>query len=84
MQKETIQLNSQIPEIGKTFTSFDEAYNYYQHYAQRVGFNIRKGNKRRLNDRIIRKWYIFCFREGFWEEKKNYVTYKGDTFTDFT
>lgn len=44
VQNESIQLNSQILEIGKTFTSFDEAYNYFKHYAQGVGFNIRKGN----------------------------------------
>ncbi|KAJ0978908.1 hypothetical protein J5N97_014382 [Dioscorea zingiberensis] len=75
--KESIQLNSQIPEIGKTFTSFDEAYNYYKHYAQGVGFNIRKGNIRRLKDGTIRKRYIFCSREGFREENlKNDVRYR--------
>ncbi|KAJ0971982.1 hypothetical protein J5N97_019941 [Dioscorea zingiberensis] len=77
VQKESIQLNSQIPEIGKTFSSFDEAYNYYKHYAQGVGFSIRKGTIKRLKDGTIRNRNILCSREGFREEnKKNDVRYK--------
>lgn len=76
VQNESIQLNSQILEIGKTFTSFDEAYNYFKHYAQGVGFNIRKGNIKIFKDRTLRKQYIFYSRKGIREEnRKNDVKY---------
>ena len=42
VQKLSNQLNSQISEIGKAFTSFDEAYNYFKHYAKELVLALEK------------------------------------------
>ncbi|CAN1307057.1 Protein FAR1-RELATED SEQUENCE 7 [Linum perenne] len=61
MEQEKIQ----VPQIGMEFSSEEEAYRFYQSYAQASSFRVRKGKVQRSADGTIRKRYFFCSRQGF-------------------
>ncbi|KAI3872376.1 hypothetical protein MKX03_020960 [Papaver bracteatum] len=54
-----------IPKVGMLFESEDELYHFYNYYARRTGFSIRKGPFKRSSDGEIRKRVIYCSKEGF-------------------
>lgn len=47
------------------FNSEIEAYKFYNDYAKRIGFIVRKDKYVRLADGTIRKRYLVCSRHGF-------------------
>ncbi|KAL6586299.1 hypothetical protein OROMI_001287 [Orobanche minor] len=60
--------NSFEPFVGQCFLSEQEAHQFYENYAKRTGFSIRRGRFSTKNGKIIRRDF-FCHREGFPEEK---------------
>jgi hypothetical protein len=54
-----------VPRVGLTFESEDAAYNFYNSYARRVGFSIRKCHvKHRASDGTLASKYMVCSNEG--------------------
>ena len=53
------------PHIGKSFASFDEAYNYYYNFAKRRGFSVQKNTTRMGDDDEYRLRTYVCSREGY-------------------
>ncbi|KAI3870153.1 hypothetical protein MKW98_005966 [Papaver atlanticum] len=62
--------NDYIPKVGMLFESEDELYHFYNYYARRTGFSIRKGHFKWSSDGEIRKRVIYCSKEGFKQRHK--------------
>ncbi|XP_010914594.1 protein FAR1-RELATED SEQUENCE 5-like [Elaeis guineensis] len=57
--------NSQIePKVGMMFYSEDRAYSFYNSYAKRKGFSVRKDHLSRRRDGSIRYRHYVCSNEG--------------------
>lgn len=50
----------QIPKVGMTFESEDQAYEFYNYYAGKIGFSIRKSHSRLRRDGTIYQKHIVC------------------------
>ena len=44
------RINERIPKIGMNFLSDEEAYSFYNKYAEVMGFSVRRGGKHRVKD----------------------------------
>lgn len=53
-----------IPYVGMKFDSEFEAYNFYNAYAARVGFSVRKARVRYNANGVLRQRYYFCSKQG--------------------
>lgn len=55
-----------IPKLGMGFDSEDHAYEFYNAYAGRVGFSVRKDyvNRSKIDGAVASRRFT-CFREGF-------------------
>lgn len=53
--------------FGMIVNSEEEAYNLYNGYAARIGFSVRKAQKRKLNN-VLRHVNYVCSKEGFQED----------------
>nr|XP_043633717.1 protein FAR1-RELATED SEQUENCE 11-like [Erigeron canadensis] len=51
------------PFIGQTFSTFQEAFVFYENYAKQYGFTVRKDRSHKRNDTTVRR-DICCHREG--------------------
>ncbi|CAL9071935.1 unnamed protein product [Musa textilis] len=70
-------INSQMePEVGMVFHSEDQAYMFYNNYAQRKGFSVRKGHLGRRKDGTIRNRVFLCSNEGARQKHSTHVTKK--------
>ncbi|XP_048323604.1 protein FAR1-RELATED SEQUENCE 5-like [Ziziphus jujuba] len=69
-------LDEMIPKVGIEFKSEDEAYNFYNAYAYKVGFGMRrsKGHKDQSGKMTNRTFYHCC--EGFREKDKRNINVK--------
>jgi hypothetical protein len=47
-----------------TFKSEDSAYDFYNNYAKKIGFSIRKCHLKRRADKSARDKYFVCSNEG--------------------
>ncbi|EEE57002.1 hypothetical protein OsJ_06752 [Oryza sativa Japonica Group] len=54
----------QVPKVGMTFQSEDDAYNFYNSYARRVGFSVRKCHVNYRADGTLSSKYMVCSNEG--------------------
>ncbi|KAL5581286.1 hypothetical protein UlMin_013728 [Ulmus minor] len=55
-----------VPKLGMGFDSEDHAYEFYNGYAGRVGFSVRKDYVNRSKiDGVVASRRFTCFREGF-------------------
>ncbi|KAI3878258.1 hypothetical protein MKX03_005087 [Papaver bracteatum] len=54
-----------IPKVGMVFESEDKLYHFYNYYARRTGFSIRKDHSKRSSYGEIIKRVIHCSKEGF-------------------
>ncbi|KAI3963549.1 hypothetical protein MKW92_026743 [Papaver armeniacum] len=59
-----------IPKVGISFESEEKLYHFYNYYARRKGFSIRRGHSKRSSDGEIRKRVIHCSKEGFKQRHK--------------
>ncbi|XP_072968514.1 protein FAR1-RELATED SEQUENCE 5-like [Typha angustifolia] len=69
--------NSQSdPKVGMIFHSEEQAYGFYNSYAKRKGFSVRKGHLSRRKDGSIRDRHYVCSNEGTRQEHRTHVTKK--------
>ncbi|XP_022023583.1 protein FAR1-RELATED SEQUENCE 5-like [Helianthus annuus] len=61
--------SSITPVVGMVFSSLDAAYEFYQIYAKKGGFCVRKGSQTEKNGFIAYKYYT-CSKEGHKPFKK--------------
>ncbi|XP_074314717.1 protein FAR1-RELATED SEQUENCE 11-like [Silene latifolia] len=59
-----IDRNSFEPFVGQCFLSEEEAYLFYENFARKSGFSIRRGRFETKNEKMVRRDF-FCHREGF-------------------
>ncbi|KAG0485434.1 hypothetical protein HPP92_009513 [Vanilla planifolia] len=64
------------PKVGMLFHSEDEAYDFYNSYAKRKGFSVRKGHLSRRKDGSVRDRHYLCSNEGSRQEHRTHVTKK--------
>ncbi|XP_058070937.1 protein FAR1-RELATED SEQUENCE 5-like [Magnolia sinica] len=74
----TTSIRRWIPEVEEglkpiiektTFSSVDAAFNFYNHYAKKAGFSVRRGsNKYNKNQEEIWKMFV-CSKEGMTDNK---------------
>ncbi|WOK95142.1 protein FAR1-RELATED SEQUENCE 5-like [Canna indica] len=62
------------PKVGMTFHSEDQAYNFYNKYAKRKGFSVRKDHLSRRSDGRIRYRHYVCSNEGSRKEQPAIMT----------
>ncbi|CAI9777295.1 unnamed protein product [Fraxinus pennsylvanica] len=60
-----------VPKLGMGFDSEDHAYEFYNAYAGRLGFSVRKDyvNRSKVDGAVASRRYT-CFREGFRQKDK--------------
>ncbi|KZV45683.1 Far1-related sequence 5 isoform 1 [Dorcoceras hygrometricum] len=60
-----------IPKLGMGFDSEDHAYEFYNSYAGRMGFSVRKDyvNRSKIDGAVASRRYT-CFREGYRQKDK--------------
>lgn len=62
---------SWAPKVDMEFENDDKAYQFYNEYARRIGFDVRKAwINRKASGVIISRTYV-CYKEGFHGNKKN-------------
>ncbi|KAM0829471.1 hypothetical protein ACQ4PT_066852 [Festuca glaucescens] len=52
------------PKVGMVFKSEEDAYEFYNEYAGKIGFSIRKSHSKLRPDKTIYKKHIVCSNEG--------------------
>lgn len=68
-EQEAITIENDVePFIGQCFLSEEEAFKFYENYAKRSGFSIRKGRFVNKNG-IMHRRDLFCHRGGFPDKK---------------
>ncbi|XP_026663036.2 protein FAR1-RELATED SEQUENCE 5-like isoform X2 [Phoenix dactylifera] len=61
---------SWVPKVGMEFESEVDAYQFYDNYAKRIGFSIRKNRLNRRSSGVISLRVYVCHKEGFRGNKK--------------
>ncbi|XP_022739363.1 protein FAR1-RELATED SEQUENCE 7-like isoform X2 [Durio zibethinus] len=66
-----------VPKLGMAFESEDHAYEFYNTYAGRVGFSVRKDyvNRSKIDGAVASRRFT-CFREGFRQKDKRDLNIK--------
>lgn len=64
------------PEVGMLFRSEEQAYWFYNKYAHRKGFSVRKGHLGRRKDGTVRNRHFLCSNEGSRQKHCTHVTKK--------
>ena len=63
LQEEDVNDKS-IPTVGMAFKSEDEAYDFYNQYARKVGFSIRKSHTKLRRDGPLYQKHLVCSKQG--------------------
>ncbi|XP_072971017.1 protein FAR1-RELATED SEQUENCE 5-like [Typha angustifolia] len=62
---------SWAPKVDMEFESDEKAYQFYNDYARRIGFDVRKAwVNRRASGVIISRTYV-CYKEGYYGNKRD-------------
>lgn len=64
------------PEVGMVFQSEEHAFSFYNTYAKRKGFSVRKGHLGRRKDGTIRDRVYLCSYEGIRQKHCSHNTRK--------
>ncbi|XP_020254947.1 protein FAR1-RELATED SEQUENCE 5-like [Asparagus officinalis] len=64
------------PQIGMKFHSQEQAFKFYNSYAKRKGFSVRKGHLSRRKDGSVRDRHFLCSNEGYRREHRTHITKK--------
>lgn len=66
-----------VPKLGMGFDSEDHAYEFYNTYAGKVGFSVRKDyvNRSKIDGAVASRRFT-CFREGFRQKDKRDMNVK--------
>lgn len=57
-------ISEHIPNVGMTFKSEKDAYDFYNSYDGKIGFNIRKCHAKSRADKTLRGKHFVCSNEG--------------------
>lgn len=69
--------NTQLnPKVGMLFNSEEQVFDFYNLYAKRRGFSVRKGHLSRRKDGSIRDRHYLCSNEGTRQEHRTHITKK--------
>lgn len=60
----------EIPKLGMVFESLDHAYEFYNKYAGKTGFSVRKGQGTRSQNGVVRVKVYYCSAEGHRQKDK--------------
>ncbi|XP_048332781.1 protein FAR1-RELATED SEQUENCE 5-like [Ziziphus jujuba] len=69
-------LDEMIPKVGIEFKSEDEAYNFYNAYAYKVGFGIQRSKGHKDQSGKMKNRTFCCCCEGFREKDKRNINVK--------
>ncbi|XP_043713638.1 protein FAR1-RELATED SEQUENCE 5-like [Telopea speciosissima] len=64
VSEEAQELELDVPSIGKVFDSAEQAYDFYNWYAGKIGFRVRKGRSEKTRKGIVRQRTFECSKEG--------------------
>ena len=53
-----------VPKVGMAFKSEEDAYEFYNEYAGKIGFSIRKSHSKLRSDKSVYQKHIVCSNEG--------------------
>jgi hypothetical protein len=53
-----------VPKVGMAFKSEEDAYEFYNEYAGKIGFSIRKSHSKLRPDKSVYQKHIVCSNEG--------------------
>ena len=57
--------NKRVPKLRMNFLSEEEAYSFYNQYAEDTGFSVRRGSKHKVkNSDVIQQRTFFGSRQG--------------------
>lgn len=73
---EAADISQLEPKVGMVFHSEEQAFKFYNSYAKRKGFSVRKGHVSRRKDGSIRDRHYLCSNEGTRKEHRTHVTKK--------
>lgn len=73
---QAVDVSQRKPEIGMVFHSEEQAYRFYNLYAKRRGFSVRKGHRSRRKDGSTRVRIFLCSNEGSRQQHRTHVTKK--------
>ncbi|XP_062117825.1 protein FAR1-RELATED SEQUENCE 5-like [Humulus lupulus] len=68
--------NDAIPKVGMEFDTKEEAYHFYNAYAYKIGFSIRRSKMHKDLEGRITNRVLCCSCEGYREKDKRDVTVK--------
>lgn len=54
-----------IPKVGQYFKTLNHAYNFYEEYGKKCGFDIRRATQKKHKDGTIMLKHFLCSRAGF-------------------
>jgi zinc finger SWIM domain-containing protein 3 len=60
-----------IPYVGMRFSSLEEAFKFYNDYALRVGFSVRKSSQTISKQGLSSKRFV-CSKEGLGKREKTW------------
>ncbi|XP_042494336.1 uncharacterized protein LOC122073773 isoform X2 [Macadamia integrifolia] len=61
---EAQDLECEIPSVGKEFVSDEQAYDFYNSYARKIGFSIRRGRSGKTQKGVVWRRIFECSKEG--------------------
>lgn len=53
------------PKVGMIFEGLEAVEEFYKSYAHHVGFGVRVGQQKKLENQLVRTKRFMCNREGF-------------------
>jgi zinc finger SWIM domain-containing protein 3 len=57
--------DGRVPKLGMTFLSEEEAYSFYNKYAETIGFSIRRSSGHKMkNSSTMQQRTFTCSRQG--------------------
>lgn len=74
--QDTLNNSLMEPKVGMLFNSEEQVFDFYNLYAKRKGFSVRKGHLSRRKDGSIRDRHYLCSNEGTRQEHRTHITKK--------
>ncbi|KAJ4766501.1 FAR1-related sequence 3 [Rhynchospora pubera] len=70
------KIDPRLPIVGMVFYSEEEAYNFYNSYARKRGFSVRKGHLSKRKDGSVQCRHYICSNEGKRQLHPTHITKK--------
>ena len=64
MEETADHTGESIPKLGMQFVSEEEAYSFYNKYAETIGFSIRRSSDHKVNSSTMQQRTFTCSRQG--------------------